>query len=98
MKKFQIEYEGKTVQHIEADKIKYDRRHGNTMFYVRASERLVAVVPRGYMVIEIGQTAIVETCVDKFCKCEIPKTEQLAIGYIACLNCNKQVKNEENAG
>lgn len=97
MKKFQIEYEGKTVQHIEADKMKYDRRHGNTLFFRRESERLVAIVPRGYMVIELKQIPIVETYMDH-CTCAIHTVIVFPDGIKICQGCHKQVKNEENAG
>ena len=62
MKKFQIEYpNGGPPQYLEADEIKYDKKLGNTLFFVRASQRLVAIVPNGYMIIQIPQQPIKET-------------------------------------
>ena len=61
MKKYQIEFQGQVVQTIEADTVRYDKRHGNSLFYVRASQRLVAIVPLGYMIIQIPQQPIKET-------------------------------------
>lgn len=62
MKKYQIESpSGKIAQYIEADTVKYDKRHGNSLFYVRASQRLVAIVPLGYIIIQLPQQPITET-------------------------------------
>ena len=62
MKKFQIEHpSGVPPQYIEADEMKYDKKLGNTLFYVRASQRLIAIVPSGYMIIQLPQQPITET-------------------------------------
>jgi hypothetical protein len=60
MKQYQIEYNGQTGPVISADHIKYDRRNGVTLFYVRQSQRLVAIIPAGYLIVQLPQQPIKE--------------------------------------
>lgn len=60
MKRYRIEYNGQLSQIIEADQMKYERRNGVTLFYVRQSQRLVAIIPAGYLIVQLPQQPIKE--------------------------------------